>query len=244
MEGEVHWKEKEKEVISRLLAVPILLYHNIDGKGAFSVDSDVLRQQFQRIKQRKIRVIPLKKLIYRLENPAPFKDKVLVITFDDGYPAMYSKLLPLAREFNFPITLFVYTDFISMRGKRSMTWKKLSEMDKTLIDIQCHTVSHDDLTQFTGKSNKESVKKLYEEIYLSKQMIEMRLDKKVEYFAFPYGRYNLEIIAMAYDAGYSRVFSTNYGSNIITRDNYCLNRHHIKKDYSIEYFDRIIQQVR
>lgn len=242
--GEVHWKVKEKEVRSRLLAVPILLYHNIDGRGPFSIESDVLRQQFQLIKERKIRVIPLKELVERLENPRPFEERVVVLTFDDGYASMYDKLLPLAREFKYPVTLFVYTDFITMRGRRSLTWKKLREMDRSLIDIQCHTISHADLTKLTGRKGKEVRKKLFDEMVLSRKIMELRLGKEIEYFAFPFGRYDLEIIALSHNAGYNRVFSTDYGSNVITRDNYCLKRHHIKKNYSLEYFDRLIQQVK
>lgn len=244
LKGEMHWKEKEKEVVSRLLAVPVLLYHNIDGKGPFSVSMEVLRQQFQMIKDRNIKVIPLGKLVERLENPRPFRNRVLVITFDDGYPAMYTRLLPLAQEFNFPVTLFVYTDFITTRGKRALTWKKLREMDRSLIDIQCHTISHADLTKVSASKDPERYRKLYHEIYASKKVIELRLDKRIEYFAFPYGRYNREIISLAQDAGYTRAFSTDYGSNIITRDNYCLKRQHIKKDYSMDFFEKLIQQVR
>ena len=242
--GEVHWKVKEKEVVSRLLAVPILLYHNIDGKGPFSIELEVLRRQFQLIRDRNIKVIPLKKLVERLEDPKPYREKVLVITFDDGYGSMYEKLLPLAEEFGYPITLFVYTDFITERGKKSLTWKKLGEMDRSLIDIQCHTISHTDLTKLTETGDEAARQKLYNEMVVSRHIIEQRLGKKIDYFAFPFGRYNLEILSLSRDAGYSRVFSTDYGSNVITRDNFCLRRHHIKKNYSLEYFDRLIQQVR
>jgi hypothetical protein len=33
------WRYKDKEFTSRLLAIPILLYHNINGRGPFSIDA-------------------------------------------------------------------------------------------------------------------------------------------------------------------------------------------------------------
>ncbi|MBN1531906.1 MAG: polysaccharide deacetylase family protein [Spirochaetes bacterium] len=235
------WILREKDVESRLLAVPIILYHNIDGKGPFSVTSEALRGQFSMIRDLGIRIVPLRTLINRLETRRPFTDTVMVITFDDGFEAMYSKLLPLAREFRYPVTLFVYTDNIVKRGKRSLTWEKLRELDRSGISVESHTLSHPDLTALSGKKGMDVRKKLFDEIYLSKRVLELYLGREVEMFAFPYGRYDLTLIDLCGLAGYTRVFSTDYGSNIVTRNNFCLRRQHIKNSYSIEYFISLIK---
>lgn len=233
------WKYKEKEIINRLLAIPILLYHNIDGKGVFSIELDVLRSHFQLFKDRKIRVISLSELIKKLDNPAAFKKKAVVLTFDDGYNSMYTKLLPLAKEFGYPVTLFVYTDFIQTKGKKIMTWEKLRRLDKEGIDVQAHSMSHRDLTGLSKDNDKNRI--FYEELYLAKRITEMYLNKEIKFFAFPYGRYDLKLIDLSQKAGFKRVFSTNFGPNIITRNNYCLRRHHIKKDYTLEYIEGLVK---
>jgi peptidoglycan/xylan/chitin deacetylase (PgdA/CDA1 family) len=239
--GRMSWLYKNREASSRLLAIPILLYHNIDGKGPFSIDEATLRQHFQLIRDRGIRVIPLRELIQRLENPVPYQEKVIVITFDDGYGAMYSKLLPLVREFGYPVTLFVYRDIVSRKSTKNLTWDKLRMMDRAGIDIQAHSVNHKDLVELSKKNDQAGRKSLYEELYLSKRLIELYLNKQVEYYAFPFGRYNLHVIDLAVNSGYRRVFSTDYGSNVITRDNYCLRRQHIKNTYSLNYIDNLIR---
>lgn len=234
------WKYKEQEIRSRLLSIPILLYHNIDGKGPFSIDLPVLRSHFQLIKDKNIRVIKLSALIDRLENPEPFTGKVIVITFDDGYYSMYSKLLPLVREFKYPVTLFVYTDYIYTRSSTNLTWDKLQYLSDQGIDIQCHSITHHDFVKNKG-TNYLYNKFLYDELYLSKRIIELYTGKKISYFAYPYGSYDLGIINRSENAGYDRVFSTDYGPNIITRDNFCLRRQHIKKNYSLEFFGSLIE---
>ena len=235
------WRYKQTEITSRLLAIPILLYHNINGKGPFSIDAGALRKQFQLIKNRGIRVISLQELITRLERPVPYKEKVAIITFDDGYLSMYSLLLPLMQEFQYPISLFVYCDVISQRSSKGLTWDLLRKMERSGMDIQAHSISHVDLTQLSRKNDLSSRKKLFEEIYLSKKVIELYMRKKVNFFAFPYGRYDRAIVDMALNAGYKRVFSTDYGSNVITRDNFCLRRNHIKSSYSLQYIYNLIK---
>jgi len=239
--GKPLWKYKEKEIHSRLLAIPILLYHNIDGAGPFSIDKEVLYNHFQLFCDRNLRVISLGELIDRLENPRPFKKKTVVVTFDDGFYSMYDKLLPLIKEFHYPITLFVYIDFIYIQAKKALTWDKLKEMERYGIDIQCHTVTHPDLTELTVNCSMENRAILYQEIYLSKRIIELYMEKDVEFFAFPYGRYNQTLLELCRLAGYKRVFSTDYGSNIISRDNYSLRRQHIKRSYSLRLLDRLVR---
>ena len=67
------------------------------------------------------------------------------------------------------------------------------------------------------------------------------MNKKIDMFAYPYGKYDLSIIDLTVKAGYRRAFSTDYGSNIITRDNFCLRRQHIKNSYTLNYIESIIQ---
>jgi peptidoglycan/xylan/chitin deacetylase (PgdA/CDA1 family) len=230
------WKMEKKvpDNRTRPFSVPILLYHNIDGKGPFSVSLENIRTHFKMFREKKIRVIPLKELIEAIESGRPTGDRSIAITFDDGYKSMHTLLLPLVKEFGYPVTLFVYTDFI---GRGRLTWDKLKELDRAGIDIQSHTNSHPDLT---GRKAANDKNLFFHEIYMSKRLLELKLDKKIEFFAYPYGRYDLATIEQVKNSGYSRSFSTDYGSNLITRDNFCLRRHHIKSDYSLELIEKLI----
>ena len=236
---------KDKEIINRLLAVPIVLYHHIGGKGVYSVSEKQLVDHFELIKNLDITVIPLKTLISHLRLRQMFKKNVMVITFDDGFNSAFTKLLPLVKKYNYPVTLFVYTDFIKKRSRSSLTWKKLQVLEKNNIDIQCHSKSHADLRRLCKNENRCFINRraIYREMYLAKRTIENYLNKDIEYFAFPYGRYNPTLIELAKQAGYKRVFSTMFGSNIVTRDNYCLKRHHIKNSYTLKKYKRIITKM-
>ncbi|MFH0977288.1 MAG: polysaccharide deacetylase family protein [Spirochaetota bacterium] len=238
---EIQWKKKEKESDSRPFSIPILLYHDIDGKGVYSLTKDNIRTHFQFLKDNNIKVIKLSELISRLENPVPFNDKVIVISFDDGFLSMFTKLLPLVKEFGYPITLFVYTNNIYLKANNNITWSHLRRMEEVGIDVECHSMSHIDMEELSSGNSPGIQKKLFDEIYLSKRIIELYMNKQVNYFAFPYGRYNLKLIDLCRFSGYKRAFSTAYRSNIITRDNYCLGRGHIKNNYSLDFIEEIIK---
>jgi peptidoglycan/xylan/chitin deacetylase (PgdA/CDA1 family) len=240
-EGQEKWTVKQKETFSRLLKVPIIFYHDIDGKGSYAVTAKSLRQQFEWFRDNGVKVVPLEDLITRLENPKPYDGKVVVITFDDGYQSMYTKLLPLVREFGYPATLFVYTDFVSDNGAKSITWENLRIMQKSGIDIQCHTQSHVDLVKLSARDTDLSREKMFRELYLSRKKIEQKLGKKVDLLAFPFGYYDNKTIQLAENAGYRRVFSTDDGLNPVSYNNYCLRRHHIKRNYTIDIIARIIE---
>lgn len=235
------WTVKETESISRLLQVPIILYHDVDGKGPFSVTKETLHTHFEMFRSKGYTVVPLKDLIERFKDPQPFSEKSIVITFDDGYKNMYVKLLPLVREFKYPVTLFVYTDFVYSKSTKSITWDELNEMQNDGIDIQSHTMSHPDLPALSKEISPESKEKLYRELYLSRILLEAKLNKTVDLLAYPFGRYDLDTIQLARYAGYTRVFSTDDGSNFVSYNNYCLRRHHIKRSYSLKMVESIIE---
>lgn len=239
--GENGWEVKKQETASRLLEVPIILYHDIDGKGAFSVDSATLRKHFEFFRDNGITIVSLSDLLERLDNPRPYEGRTLVITFDDGYKSMFTKLLPLVDEFHYPVTLFVYTDNIREKAEKAITWDDLKTLQAHGIDIQSHTISHADLPKLEAAGTDAARGQLFRELYYSRKLMAARMGKPVDYLAFPFGRYDLETVRCAMEAGYKRVFTTDYGSNVVTRNNYCIRRHHIKRNYTLNDLAQIIK---
>jgi len=89
--------------------------------------------------------------------------RTVAISFDDGFQSMYTKLLPLSREFNYPITLFVYTDNVYSRAEKSITWRRLRELDAGGVTVESHTISHADLVRLYARNTQESRKKIFDE---------------------------------------------------------------------------------
>lgn len=68
-----------------------------------------------------------------------------------------------------------------------MSWEELQELDPSLITIGSHTATHIDVSQAKPE-------RLDRELRVSKQILELRLNRKVEDFAFPNGSFTLEVL--------------------------------------------------
>jgi peptidoglycan/xylan/chitin deacetylase (PgdA/CDA1 family) len=222
--------------------VPILLYHNIGPHGKYAVSEQVLRRHFEIIRASGFIVVSLTDILAmsRAEKARP-AGRMIAITFDDGFKSMYTSLLPLVREFGYPVTLFVYTDFIAGNPGSLLTWDELRTMSRSGISIQNHSRSHIDLTVLLEHPSPGNNRRLFEELYLTRRLLEAELDSPVTLFAFPYGYYSPELVQLARSAGYSNVFSTDFGPNDIRWQNFCLRRHHILKTTTDDDLLRIMQ---
>ena len=178
--------------------------------------------QMQELKNKGIAVIPMQDLLAwrRGEKAIPVKSAIL--TFDDGWKSQYEVAWPILKKFNYPVTLFIYTEGIKpghFSGGESMSWEQLAEMRDAGIDIQGHTATHSDLRKPYDKVAKKKLNPqeyeewLQKEVVGSKQMIEQKLGVKVNCFAVPYGFHNAHIEEVVMKAGYEALF-TVYGQPI------------------------------
>jgi peptidoglycan/xylan/chitin deacetylase (PgdA/CDA1 family) len=87
----------------------------------------------------------------------------------------------------------------------TMTWDQISAMNKGLINIGSHTMSHEILTNVT-----ETV--AAKELCDSKRMIEARLDNLCSCFAYPNGDFSSKIQEVVASSGYQLAFSTKRGA--------------------------------
>jgi peptidoglycan/xylan/chitin deacetylase (PgdA/CDA1 family) len=178
--------------------------------------------QMQELKNKGIAVIPMQDFLAWRRGEKAIPPKSAILTFDDGWKSQYDVAWPILKKFNYPVTLFIYTEGIKpghFSGGESMSWEQLAEMRDAGVDIQGHTATHSDLRKPYDKVAKKHLNPqeyeewLQKEIGGSKQMIEQKLGVKVNCFAVPYGFHNDHIRDVAMKAGYEALF-TVYGQPI------------------------------
>src|SRR3989338_11299150 len=93
---------------------PILMYHSIsDGPNeSLHVKPDSFLRQMAYIKWRRYNVISLDELVEGIKSGKRFKHNTVVITFDDGYEDNYKYAYPVLRDFGFPATIFLISNYI------------------------------------------------------------------------------------------------------------------------------------
>jgi len=111
-------------------------------------------------------------------------EKYVVLTFDDGFRNFYTDAFPILKEYNFPATVFLPTDFIGteknkLRGKEHLTWGQVSELSDSGINFGSHTVTHPELSNLSNKDIEYEIKQ-------SKKTIEYKLGKAINTFSYPF----------------------------------------------------------
>jgi len=186
------------------------------------ITPELFEQQMQELKNKNISVIPMQDFLAWRRGEKAIPPKSAIITFDDGWKSQYDVAWPILKKFNYPVTLFVYTEGIRpghFSGGESMGWEHLAEMRDAGVDIQGHSATHSDLRKPYDKVAKKKLSPeeyeewLQKELVGSKQMIEQKLGVKVNCFAVPYGFHNDHIRDVCMKAGYEALF-TVYGQPI------------------------------
>ena len=116
-----------------------------------------------------------------------FKQGALSITFDDGHPIQFIKVVPLLNERNIPATFYIITCFL-----RDSAYKKMV-FDAYLAhhEIGSHTVGHYNLTQLNNSD-------VVSELCQSQKDINALCGKNYcTSLAYPFGCYNDSITQIA-----------------------------------------------
>ena len=225
------------------ITIPILTYHNFTTEEGSSYKINIVEfeKQMDYLAAHNYSVISLSELLARLRT-GQLPPKPIVITIDDGYKSTFTLAYPVLKKYNFPATLFLYTNFIE-KNSYSLTWEEIREMTKNNIEIGSHTLSHCNLLKYKKNENYETyLARVKKEIFLSKEILESKIGKKVKFFAYPYGVYSPIIKNLVIQAGYEGILNANSMNNTLNANPFFLNRQIIFGQSSFNSFIRILNQ--
>ena len=223
--------------VDGIQTIPILCYHRFgDGHAKLAVSEKKFRRQMQYLKDNHYRVIPLNDVYDFLQNKKPLPKKSVVITIDDGYRSTYDTAFPILKAYNFPATLFLYTDFTGARD--AISWKQAKIMNESgLIDIQPHSKTHPNMSlKKPNETDTEYKSRISKEIRVPGQQIKKHLNYKTQIFAYPYGDTNPMIIELLKEENYKLGVTVQPGSNTAFAPPYMLQRTMIFGDHSMKDF--------
>jgi peptidoglycan/xylan/chitin deacetylase (PgdA/CDA1 family) len=199
--------------------VPVLMYHAVSDDLWGIHDLFVSPAELE------------KQLAYLTENgytPIFFSDlpkvdeisKPVLLTFDDGYEDNYTNLFPLLQQYGVKATCFVITGMLE--DEHYLTAAQVQEMAASgLVDIQSHTVDHEDL---------ESLSRADQEYQLAQSRLELaRLTGKLPtVLAYPSGSRNGDTLDLA-AAYYSLGIDMNGGTWNTSNSRYQVSRIYISR---------------
>lgn len=182
----------------------VLVYHSISTPPeAMLGDIDISPERFERQLQWLSRWRKVVSLPETLRSPE--SNRLVAITFDDGFRDNLTVALPILEKFNLPMTLFVTAGFVGTAGYLSK--EELREISRhPLVTIGAHGFHH---LHFT----KLSVADARHELVESRRLLETITEQRVELLAWPYGECDERMELLSEECGYRASWSVWKGPN-------------------------------
>jgi peptidoglycan/xylan/chitin deacetylase (PgdA/CDA1 family) len=187
-------------------AVPIIYYHSVlsEPGNELRMPPEQFEAQISYLSRNGYHVVSLEQLYQYYYAQGTLPEKPVVITFDDGYEDNYTKAFPILKKYGYTATVFAVTSYIN--GQGFMSWAQLQELIANGWQIEGHTINHPHLV----KDNLTTAD-LEKELKEAKSILEKGLNRKVRFFAYPFGDYNTAIRLKVREAGYLMAFTTERG---------------------------------
>jgi peptidoglycan/xylan/chitin deacetylase (PgdA/CDA1 family) len=147
--------------------IPVMMYHHVNGQEetSVSITPEHFEEQIKYLSGAGYRSLFLDEF-FKVLDRWNIPEKLVVITFDDGYADNYRYAYPILKKYNMKATIFPVTAFIKTAAQKDreipdnsdilmdsitaktgldgyLTWEEMKEMQKSgLIDIQAHCHTH------------------------------------------------------------------------------------------------------
>jgi peptidoglycan/xylan/chitin deacetylase (PgdA/CDA1 family) len=214
---------------ARKVTVPVLTYHRVNNlrPGANEIETDltiepeVFAQEMHALAQAGFHSITQQQLFDALYKGAALPSKPVLITVDDGYLDDLERILPVLQREGLKATFFVITGRFHVGG--FMNENQVRQLDQAGMDIGDHTHTHVDLRLLDPAERSR-------QIAGSRAELEKVLGHPVYSFAYPFGKYDDNVVEAVRRAGFTFAYTTEGGTELNTRAPLLMPRLHVGRD--------------
>lgn len=224
----------------RNIRIPILIYHRIVDEeptrdmAYMNTTYKNFEKQIAGLLDYGYTVISYADLIAYNKGEKALPEKVVLITFDDGYQGVYDYAYKVAKKYNIPMTTFVIDDLVGTG--EYFNWEQARDMSNSgLISIYSHGKTHIKYAEKPKELLVEYTKQAHAHI-------EKELGKTVEkVFTYPYGSYTDEHTKALEEEGFVQNLTNDEINDSDNLNMSQLNRIYVLNHYSKYKVLKIIQ---
>lgn len=221
----------------------IIMYHSMlkdtSKQGKYVISPTQFESDLKYLKDHGYTSVVMQDLFNYVDGSAPLPEKMVMLTFDDGYYNNYLYAYPLAQQYGMKLVISpigFFTDQFSESGETNanyshMTWDQIKEMmESGVVEFQNHTFN----LHASDKGGRLGSKKLKGEsldVYtklltddLSKMQKEMTANTGYtpNTFVYPYGAMSSDALPVIRELGFQATLTCESRVNYLTKDPECL----------------------
>jgi peptidoglycan/xylan/chitin deacetylase (PgdA/CDA1 family) len=231
--------------------IPVLVYHQISTpEHPLALNRDVIElsrfsEQMEYLHSNGYQTISTRQLVDFMLHGSPVPEKAFVLHFDDGWKSILAAL-PILERYDFKAAFWI----IAGKGIAGdyLDWDDIVALARnSRYEVYSHTMTHpwdpenNLVTWEQGKIPGKSIADVDWELRESKRVLEERLGRPVPYLAWPIGAYNDALISAAVRAGYSALFTIEWGRNLVNGDVLRIRRAYVSGFCQIADFRAILE---
>ena len=203
--------------------LPVVMYHHItenkNRAGKYVIMKDELRRDLDYIKENGYTTVTVRDLIDYVDGKRELPEKIIMLTFDDGFESVRELAWPLLKERKMKAVLSVVgsiTETYAENADRNinyayLNWDDLRELDESEeFEIQNHTYDmhstnkngRKGLSRKGGESPVDYEAALTEDLLRMQKLLKNLSGVDATAIAYPYGSYSRETLEIVKKLGF------------------------------------------
>ena len=221
--------------------VPVLAYGEIGGGSGQNrrLSRAGFHAQMQWLSNHGFSAVRPDQLVDFMAFSGQLPRQAVLITADTESLSFYEQAVPTLREFGWTATVFVAAGKVGRNG--AMTWDQIRQLQREGFTIGCRGRNGRSLLrQKKGQSFQANFNWVAAEMRQAKQTIEAALGEPCRYLAYPEGRSNRLVAAMAAKLGFSAAFNRLPGSTPFFGDRFSIHRNRIDPSMASDQLGKLL----
>jgi peptidoglycan/xylan/chitin deacetylase (PgdA/CDA1 family) len=189
--------------------IPLLLYHSVSSDPPtwavpWTVAPERFRDHMNELVDSGSTPVTISALMELLATEQTLPERVVGVTFDDGFADFRAVAAPIMAERRIASTLYVTTGALlpraadqdlSLQPAPMLHWSQLAEIEAMGAELGAHSHSHPELDTLPAVRARD-------EVVRPKELLESFLGHTVRSFAYPHGYSSPRVRQLVIDAGY------------------------------------------
>lgn len=216
--------------------VAVLGYHNFSRTAPVTnmlMRTEDFRKQMEYIRSKRYTVISMQDFLDWRFGEKLLPARCVLITLDDGWKSVYTDAFPILKEFGYPFTLFLYTNYLHGRGD-SLSHEQVREMMQHGATIGSHSTSHLYPSAWRKLEKAEDPAPLLamveKELGDSARTLRRIFGTTVDTYCYPGGYHNPAMLEALEACGYKAAFTVIPGKVSVSENSQQIHRYMVFGD--------------